>query len=161
HLYVANWGTRRLMLRLPVRSFPLATAMPYVVPNVLRARATQEHVVLDLHSDPDDGDEDFEEGESWLASLLPLRSDLLAGDPHRLYRGWLAGVQNGDVGDEESEPPVPPGLQQLSAPLRRFIDFLRLDSDLVEVAAAQSSAKLPSGPSTEDLVAWIADRPRE
>ena len=25
HLYVANWGTRRLMLRLPVRGFP-ATA---------------------------------------------------------------------------------------------------------------------------------------
>src|SRR5207302_3457055 len=41
HLYVANWGTRRLMLRLPVRSFPLATARPYAVPDVLKARATR------------------------------------------------------------------------------------------------------------------------
>ena len=53
HLYVANWGTRRLMLRLPVRSFPLATAKPYGVPYVLKARTTKEHVILDFHSESD------------------------------------------------------------------------------------------------------------
>jgi hypothetical protein len=29
HLYLANWGTRRFMLRLPARSFPLASAGRY------------------------------------------------------------------------------------------------------------------------------------
>jgi hypothetical protein len=161
HLYVANWGTRRLMLRFPARPFPLASVRPYAVPHVLRARATREHVVLDFHSDSEDGDEDFEEGEGWLASLIPLRSDLLAGDLRCLYLGWLAGVQNGEVDESEIEPPVPPGLRQLSAPLRRFIDFIRLDPDLVEVAAAMSGEGVPSGPSTEELSAWVAGLPRE
>lgn len=159
HLYVANWGTRRLMLRLPVRSFPLATAKPYAVPYVLKARATKEHVVLDFHADSEDGDEDFEEGEGWLASLIPLRSDLLAGDLRCLYLGWLAGVQSEEVGEEKLEPPVPPGLRQLSAPLRRFADFLRLDLYLIEIAAMVSSEAMPSGPSAEDLVAWVAELP--
>jgi hypothetical protein len=159
HLYVANWGTRRLMLRLPIRAFPLATAKPYAVPYVLKTRATKEHVVLDFTADSEDGDEDFEAGEGWLASLLPLRSDLLAGDLRCLYLAWLVGVQNEEVNEEKFEPPAPPGLRQLSAPLRRFADFLRLDLDLVEIAAAVSSEAMPSGPSTEDLVAWVAELP--
>jgi hypothetical protein len=160
HLCIANWGTRRLLLRLPARSFPLASAKPYAVPYVLKTRATREHVVLDCHSDSEDGDEDFEEGEGWPAALIPLRSDLLAGDLRCLYLGWLAGVQNGEVDDSRIEPPVPPGLRELSAPLRRFIDFIRLDPDLVEVAAAASGAGRPSGPSTEELAAWVAGLPR-
>jgi hypothetical protein len=159
HLYVANWGTRRFMLRLPARSFPLTSAKPYCVPNVLKARATKEHVVLDFHSDSDDGDEDFEEGESWLASLIPLRSDLLAEDLRCLYLSWLAGVENGEVDEDSPEPPVPPGLRQLSGPLRRFVDFLRLDPDLVEVAATGSGEGTSSGPSPEELTAWVVELP--
>jgi hypothetical protein len=37
HLYFANWGTRRLMLRLPLASFPLALAEPYCVDDVVSA----------------------------------------------------------------------------------------------------------------------------
>jgi hypothetical protein len=157
HLYVANWGTRRLMLRLPARSFPLVTAKPYAMPHVLKARETTKHVVLDFLSDSEDGDEDFEEGEGWLASLIPLRSDLLAGDLRCLYLGWLAAVQYEEVGEDKLEPPVPPGLRQLSAPLRRFADFLRLDLDLIEIASAVSGEGLPSGPSADELAAWIAE----
>ncbi|MGO4753426.1 hypothetical protein AB4212_33280, partial [Streptomyces sp. 2MCAF27] len=29
HLYVTNWGTHRLMLRLPKQSLPLRTVQPY------------------------------------------------------------------------------------------------------------------------------------
>ena len=35
HLYLANWGTRRLMFWLPARSFPIAQAKPYEVPENL------------------------------------------------------------------------------------------------------------------------------
>jgi len=160
HLYVANWGTRRLMLRLPIRPFPLASAKPYAAGHRLRARATKEHVVLDFHSDSEDGDEDFEEGEGLLAALIPLRSDLLAGDLRCLYLGWLAGVQNGEVDHRRVEPPVPPGLRQPSAPLQGLIDLLRLDPDLVEVAAAASEEGVLGGPAAEELAAWVAGLPR-
>ena len=155
HLYVANWGTRRLMLRLPARAFDLASAKAYCVPSVSEARAAKGHVVLDFHSDSEEGDEDFEDGEGWLASLLPLRSDLAAGDLRCLYLGWLAGVENGEVNEDEPEPPVLPGLRQLSGPLRRFIDFLRVDPDLVEVAASVSGEETPGGPSSAELAGWV------
>ncbi len=161
HLYVANWGTRRLMLRLPARAFPLASAKPYAVPHVLTARAAKEQVILDFHSEFEDGSEDFEEGEGWLAALLPLRSELLAGDLRCLYLGWLAGVQNGEVDESAVEPPIPPSLKQPSAALRRFIDFIRLAPNLVEAAAAASDEETPAGPSAEELAAWAAGLPRE
>jgi hypothetical protein len=157
HLYVANWGTRRFMLRLPVGAFPLAGVKPYTVPYVLKARASKEHVVLDFNADSEDGDEDFEGGEGWLASLIPLRSDLLTDDLRSLYLAWLVGVQNEEVDEDKGEPPVPPGLRQLSAPLRRLADFLRLDLDLVEIAATVSREGMPSSPSAEELAAWIAE----
>jgi hypothetical protein len=83
-LYVANWGTHRFMLRLPKRLFDRAAAEPYSVPYALAAKATREHVILDFHSETEDA-EDFEEGEAWLASLIPLRADLLAGDLRCLF----------------------------------------------------------------------------
>jgi hypothetical protein len=159
HLYVANWGSRRFMLRLPARSFPLARVKPYAVARTLKGRATQEHVILDFSSETEEGDEDFEEDEAWLAALIPLRSDLLAGDLRCLYLAWLAGVQSGAVDDDKPEPPVPPGLRQLSGPLRRLVDFLRLDPDLVEIATAVSSEERASGPSSEELTAWVTDLP--
>jgi hypothetical protein len=156
-LYVANWGTRRLMLRLPRRLFDPDAAKPYVVPYVLNARATKEHVVLDFHSDTEDG-EDFEEGEGWLAALVPLRADLLAGDLRCLYLAYLSGVQREDVDDEADQPPIPPGLGNLTASLRRFTGFLRLDPDLLAAASA-ASGEAVAGPSPDEVADWVARLP--
>jgi hypothetical protein len=63
--------------------------------------------------------------------------------------------------DEESnlEPPLPPGLSQLSAPLEALIEFLEIDEDLVEVAA-EGSPPLPSSELTnEALERWIRRLP--
>ena len=49
----------------------------------------------------------------------------------------------------ELEPPVPPGLAKLSAPLRALADFLRIDDELIEVAAAGATGEAPAGPSRE------------
>ncbi len=161
HLYLANWGTRRFMLRMPVPSFPLTPAEPYLADSALLARATREHVILDFHSNPEDGYDGWQKGEGWLDSLVPLRSDLLAGDLRCLYLAWLFAVEYGHIADDETEPPVPPGLGQLSAPLERFIDFIRVDPDLVEAAAAASAEGVPSSPSAEELTAWVAQLPRK
>ena len=154
-LYVANWGTHRLMLRLPKNAFPLATAEPYSTSDSFRARATSDHVVLDFES-RDEGYGDYEEGEGQLAGLIPLRAELLAGDLRALYIAWLSGVVAGEVGEEEVEPPVPPGLGKLSATLTQLADFLRVDTDLIEVAAAASIGPAVSVPGAEQMAPWIA-----
>jgi hypothetical protein len=61
--------------------------------------------------------------------------------------------------DDDMEPPVPPGLATLSAPLQEFAEFLRIDSGLIEVAAETSLAMEAAGPSQEELAAWIAAMP--
>ena len=159
HLYVANWGTRRLMLRVPARSFRLATAKPYEMEFGWRVWAKGEHVIFEFSSEDESGD-DFDEGDGWLASLLPLRSDLMAGDLRCLYLSWLAGVAVGEVGEQELEPPVPPGLGQLSAALERFTEFIRLDPDLIAAAAELSDDVALEGPAAEELAAWVAAIPR-
>jgi hypothetical protein len=56
------------------------------------------------------------------------------------------------------EPPVPAGLQELSGSLDALIEFLKIDEDLVEVAA-QGSEPLAAGPNRKGLSAWIRGLP--
>src|SRR5581483_10793170 len=94
--------------------------------------ATDEHVILDLSSENDGGDDEWWEDESALAAIVPVRAELAAGDQRLLYLAWLLCVQNEELDEEEVEPPVPPGLGNLSGPLRSLADFLRLDEALLD-----------------------------
>src|SRR2546425_3007388 len=95
-----------------------------------------------------------------MASLMPLRSDLLRGDLRCLYLGWLRCAQDGGLDENKLEPPVPAGLEELSGPLHALIEFLEIDEDLVEVAA-QASKPLAAGPSRRELSAWIRGLPEK
>jgi hypothetical protein len=67
-------------------------------------------------------------------------------------------AQSGDLDDDELEPAVPPGLGQLSASLEGLVEFLRIDPDLVRVAASGSRpAAAPMKP--RDVSAWLAKLP--
>ena len=95
-----------------------------------------------------------------MASLMPLRSDLLRGDLRCLYLGWLRRAQDGGLDEDAMEPPVPAGLQELSGSLDALIEFLEINEDLVEVAA-QASKPLAAGPSRKELCAWIRGLPEK
>lgn len=63
-----------------------------------------------------------------------------------------------ELDDDATEPPVPLGLSTLSAPLRAFADFLRIDNDLIEVAAA-GSPPLVGLSLGEDFERWLSKLP--
>src|SRR5579871_4082364 len=130
HLYFANWGTRRLMLRLPAARVDKKQLRPYFPRGAARMTISAEHVVLDLVSETEEPEDDFTSGAS-LAALAPVRSDLLRGDLRAAYLAWLLAVQTGDVAAGATEPPVPAGLLDLSAPLEAMVEFLRIDDDLL------------------------------
>ena len=124
----------------------------------VRVRRTARFVIVEFGSESEwDGEDD---GTRWIASLMPLRSDLLRGDLRCLYLGWLRTAQDGGLDEDELEPPVPAGLQELSGPLDALIEFLEIDDDLVEVAA-QASEPLTAGPSRKELSAWIRGMPEK
>jgi hypothetical protein len=121
-VYAANWGTRCFMMRLPRRLFDPASTSPYFAAgDVCAAWATKEHVILQFERSEiyEDGltEYEFDDGSGWLAALAPLRQELLQGDQRCLYLAWLVCVQTGLVDDEAVEPPVPIGVQELSASL--------------------------------------------
>jgi len=160
HLYLANWGTRALTFRFPKRLLRLDVARRYCIGRAAAMRAKGEHVVVDFCSDDEPSDWiDEEEGPGHLAALLPLRADVASGDRRALYLGWLLCAQNGELGEADDEPPCPPGLRSLSAPLEALVDFLRVDPDLLVAAAAGSPDA--RGPRTSELEGWLATLPED
>jgi hypothetical protein len=96
-----------------------------------------------------------------LTPCLPIRAELLRGDLRALYLRWLVGVQSEDVDGDVPEPPVPAGLRDLSPALRSLVQFLDIDSDLLEAAAELSvDQELADAPS-EILSSWIATLPEQ
>jgi hypothetical protein len=185
-VYVANWGTRWLMVRLPRSLLDPDAVAPYFVEDCVDAHAAGEFTVLEMRCEEQEP-EWVEGAEEWMPSLLPLRAGLADGDLRALYLGWLRCVQDGspegdadgagdedDLDDEdgrwegepagliagdEIEPPVPPGLGRLSEPLEALVEFLRIDRDLVAVAAAASGPMRQFRPSTAELERWIGGLP--
>jgi hypothetical protein len=143
-VYVANWGTHEFYIRLPQGSVDYKLLKAMVPGEPLRVRKTATFVIVEFGFESEwDGEDD---GTGWMASLMPLRSDLLRGDLRCLYLGWLRCAQDGGLDEGKLEPPVPAGLEELSGPLHALIEFLEIDEDLVEVAA-QASKPLAAGPS--------------
>lgn len=157
-LYLANWGTRRVALRLPVGVLSPDVVARYCVGESARSWSSRSHVILDLHSEDEDGDEVWD-GGGHLAAVLPARAELAAGDRRLLYLAWLLCVQGRELDDDEPEPPVPAGLGDLSGPLQALVDFLRLDADLIAAAAETSPARKEKGPSAAVLSRWVKALP--
>ena len=157
-LYVANWGTHVLKLRLPVRLLDVATARPYCAGERALVREKGQKTILSFASEDEEGGE-WIQGEEQLSSLISLRSDLARGDLRALYLGWLLCAQSGDLADDEVEPPVPAGLTQLSASLESLVEFLRVDTDLLAAAAiaSPSLANIEADPAA--VREWLAQVP--
>ena len=88
-----------------------------------------------------------------------------------MYLGWLAsfrglgwldedGSDDDDPADDEQvEPPVPPGLGELSAPLRDLAEFLQIDANLIAAAAESNTGKVAAQPTAIELTRWLQKLP--
>jgi len=154
-VYVANWGTRRFAFRAPADSIDPKSVRPYQSDTGLEVHVAGEHVFFDICSETED-DEDWDDGGGWMASLAPLREEVLCGDLRPFYLAWLAAIPANDVDEDDLEPPVPAGLGDLSVAQRALVDFIKIDEDLLAVAAQTS----PAATAKEDgLADWIAGLP--
>jgi hypothetical protein len=167
HLYLANWGTHRVMLRLPRSLLALDVAEQYCVGH-MAAWTSRDYLILDMTSEDEMG-EWVEGAEDALSAIAGVRAELAGGDLRPLYLAWLSACgmwerdedafEYGDEDEDELEPPVPPGLAALSAPQRALADFLRVDSELLAVAAEASPALPAVKDDTSELAGWIASLP--
>lgn len=183
-LYLANWGTKQLVFRLPRAIVDVEALAPYCFPDVISTSSTRDYVALDICFHEEEGGF-WVEGEGWLSSLIPLRQDLLRGDFRLLYLAWLKAATLGedfedhlqtsedheDEGDgyeedddseisrNQVEPPVPANLQNLSQSLKSFVKLFEIDDDLIAVA---SESGVPKSDATElDVGKWVTRLPEE
>ncbi|WP_431876872.1 hypothetical protein [Micromonospora marina] len=160
HLYLANWGTRQLILRLPKHVLDPATVAQYCQGDSASAWTAGKHIIIDLHDEDEDGTDEWDlDGHGLLASIIPVRAGLAAGDLRLLYLAWLRCVQSAEIADDEPEPPVPAGLGTLDAPLTAVAEFLRIDPDLIAAAAAGSAPAASGEPAAAQLRTWVVGLP--
>lgn len=164
HLYMANWGSRRLMFRFPAGLLSREAIKPYCVDDLIMFEALDGFDVLDIELNEEDGQGGDCEGS--LSGLLPLRNDILQGDHRSLYLAWLKAISlrsdepsrgRKSTASKPLDPPVSPGLKQLSPALKRFLKQFGVPLSLVD-AAAEVSSKLAETPETDfgPLVAQLS-----
>lgn len=116
-MYMANWGSRRIMFRFPQSALDLervtAYCQPLIVEDYISWSTVGEHVILNIEFHDEEGG-GWVDGEGWLPAMLSLRDDILRGDYRALYLAWLKTLQWEDLLDSVPEPPVPPGLNELT-----------------------------------------------
>jgi hypothetical protein len=153
HLYLANWGSRRLMIRWPVHLVDrnLLDAFLGEVDGAELRRAGQ-NLILDIAFDEVEA-EDWDDGSGWLAALAPLRADVLGGDLRLFYLLWLSAVE-ADV-FEPDEPEPMPGIGPMTGALEALAEFFDIDRELVAAAAERGADPLAEKPASSKAVKSI------
>jgi hypothetical protein len=159
-MYFANWGTHRLMLRLPVKRVDPKSLRAYFVGHAASAKVVGDHLILDLHSEDEEPDY-REESQGSLAALAPVRTDLMRGDLRVAYLAWLLAIQAGDVDDDDVEPAVPPGLSDLTAAQAAMVEYLRIDADLIAAAAEASETDTDDRPALRQWALGLTSRAKD
>ncbi len=162
HVHYADFGIRKIALRLPQGLPDPRAAAPYLAKGTLGYQkdghgpgailSIQPYLEPGASDDPDDLN-------ALIEALVPLRGEVLGGDLRPLYLGHLAVSCDGEHDPEETvEAPVPAGLNQLTAAQRVLAEFYGLDEALLE-AAAQASPALAPRDGGVGLVPWLAQQP--
>lgn len=162
HLHYANFGMRRLMIRLPAglpcdhrtfKAFCPDYGMKWI------ADKKGKGGILELYPEADAGsfDQDVYDAAKLLPKIAPIRELLISGDLRPLYLAWLACADE----DEAMEPPVPAGLGKLTAALEALAEFYEVHLDVI-AAAAERSPPLPEASDADEILKrWIAKQSPE
>jgi hypothetical protein len=140
----------------------------YCVENRIGLSGHGAHWILDVDLSEEEGG-DWIEANGVLRRIAPVREEIIQGDYRALYLAWLKARQlnepydaDDEVADgdgERPEPPVPPGLRDLTAGLKAFAQFCQIDPHLIQ-AAAEASDPLEMA-ADQALAGAIARLPRQ
>jgi hypothetical protein len=175
-IYLANWGSKRLVFRFPKHLLNPRPIQPYIVERYITLETFDQYHVLTLDLQEEEPEDVWIEGDAWLPALAPLRADILRGDYRVLYIAWLRAVELStpdEIAEDEPEPPVPPGLRQLNAALASWVDLLHVDEHLLAAAAEASEdlrpdaevdfsgaiSRLPRAEADDFLLRLLQDEP--
>ncbi|MGB3225628.1 MAG: hypothetical protein WBB23_22760 [Desulforhopalus sp.] len=163
HVYLANWGSAVLMLRLPREALDKQTLEAFTVDSYFEVESVSDYWLLTWSLGESNDYDLFEEGEgdSWMTRLAPLREELLRGDLRSLYIGWLQAVTVVESMDEEQEPMALDSLGNLTAAQQALAEFLAVDPDLLAGAGIGSRTDTRKEKDGVAHNAWLDTLSRE
>lgn len=162
HVYISNFGTATLMLRLPQDVIDEQTLRAFAVEDYLDVETVDDYWLLTWSLAENENYEDYEDedGGSWMARLAPLREELLRGDLRSLYIGWLQAVTVEDM-DEEREPMALADLGKLTEAQWALAEFLAVDPDLLVGAGIGGRAGASDEQMATAIDTWLEELPGE
>ncbi|MGD1278643.1 MAG: hypothetical protein ABR964_15635 [Tepidisphaeraceae bacterium] len=163
HFHYADFGVRKLMIRLPNGLPDPAAAEPYLEQDSLHFLKDKQGgggiLCLEPYLEPGELD-DLWELDGFLDRLLPLRAEILDGDLRPLYLAHLAVAsdRNHDP-DKEKDAPVPAGLNKLTDAQRALTKLYGLSEALIAAAARNSPPPPKRTDSDRHYATWLQHQP--
>lgn len=152
-LYVANWGTKKLMFRFPKDIVDKDAISQYAIhpkyaESYLNMYIKDKFIILDINLSDEEGGGWIDDDEYQLSDLIPLREQIINGDYRCLMMAWLkiaeedVEMEKDDYEEEEYEenilPPIPAGMKKLNATLTAFQTFFEIGDDVLAEVASKS-----------------------
>jgi hypothetical protein len=163
YFHYANFGIRKLMIRLPYGLTDPRAAAPYFEDESLGFLKDKHGrggiLYVEPYYEPGD-EEDLWDIHDGIDRLLPLRGEILDGDLRPLYLAHLAvGCDSNHDPDEQEEGPVPAGLGQPTDAQHALAELYGLGKALL-TAAGRNSPPLPKRKDCETQYAeWLERQP--
>ncbi|MCB0531998.1 MAG: hypothetical protein KDD14_07340 [Saprospiraceae bacterium] len=169
-LYATNWGTKRLMFRLPKNLVDAEELSAYTFEmeyseDSISLQECKSCYLLDINFHNEDGGTWLDEDDFDLDDFSSLREDILQGDYRALYLIWLQFAHNATAYQEEEDeedtrlepPPTPVNLSKLTATLKAVIDFFEIDQDIVTAAKKASKKIEPPALDYRKLISELSE----
>jgi len=164
HLHYANFGIRKLLIRIPHGLPDVNAAKLYLGEDLVQFLRDKQGQGGTLSIEPyhEPGDlEDLWEFDNLLDRLVPLRAEILDGDLRPLYLAHLAIACDGNHDPEATkEAPIPAGLDKLSDAQRALMELYGLSDSLIAAAAQDSPSLKAMTDSGIEHAQWLQHQPQ-
>jgi hypothetical protein len=159
HFHYANFGIRKLLIRLPHGLPDPGAARSYFADDMLQFLKDKQGPGGSLSIEPihEPGElEEIWEADAIIERLVPLRAEILDGDLRPLYLAHLAVACDDDHDPEETlEAPVPAGLSALSYAQQGLAELYELSEHLIAAAAQQSPPMPKRADAAAEFAKWL------
>jgi hypothetical protein len=163
HLHYANFGIRKLLMRMPQGLPDPRAAEPYIGGDALSFIQDKQRRGGTLSIEPfhePDGLDELWDLDEFLDRLVPLRAEILDGDLRPLYLAHLAIAGDGEHNPEETkEGLVPAGLDKPSDAQRALMEFYGLSDALIAAAAEQGPTLTTKPDLPSQYAGWLRSQP--
>ena len=162
YLHYANFGIRKLIIRLPAGLPDGEAVKPFLDDDELRVikdrKGPGRCLCIEPYHEAGDLDELWEI-DAFLDRLIPLRAEILDGDLRPFYLAHLAVACDSNHDPEETiEAPVPAGLGNLTSAQLALAELYGLSEALIAAAAQASPTPPPRQDPASNIVAWLGDQ---